>query len=102
MAYVNNGMSFDYVVKTMKFLGYITHDEKGGLTVATMATARALTGRPEHCMTASDIATEYAKHNPEFMRGTPSHVDRKYCSACGEVYPCGHQHLPNHVDARAV
>ncbi len=70
MAYVNSGMSFDRVINLMKYLGYVVYDREGGLTPATMATAKALTGKTEHNQTPSDIATEYAKHNPRFMRGT--------------------------------
>ncbi len=51
-------------------MAYVVYDREGGLTPATMATAKALTGKTEHNQTPSDIATEYAKHNPRFMRGT--------------------------------
>jgi hypothetical protein len=56
----------------MKYLGYVTHYENGEMTPAAMSTAKALSDMPEGSLTSSVIATEYAKHNPRFMRGTVS------------------------------
>jgi hypothetical protein len=72
VSYINYGMGFDRVVRIMKYLGYVTHYENGEMTPAAMSTAKALSDMPEGSLTSSVIATEYAKHNPRFMRGTVS------------------------------
>jgi len=62
MPYVTHGMSFDYVIESMKYLGYVVTDENGGLTQLAMNTANALTDATSHgSMLPSQIATEYAR-----------------------------------------
>lgn len=71
MKYIEHNLGFDEVVNHMEYLGYPVRRESGGLTEATMRTASALKGKPMSPMLASQIAEEYAKHNPRFMKGEP-------------------------------
>lgn len=63
-------MTFDQIIATMKYLGYVTHDENGRMTDLATATARELAGKVLENITLSPtIATEY-KRQQEIAKAT--------------------------------
>ncbi len=63
MAKKQDAMSRDQVIDAMRFLGYVTHDERGNLFDQAYHTAAALAGRVgEDVMLGVWIAQEWARH----------------------------------------
>lgn len=87
-------MTRDQILDAMKYLGYPIRTEQGDLRDDAYATAAALAGRvTENITLPSAIATEYAKHNPTFMKGEfDPNIPARYCTQCGERAPCSSGH----------